>query len=743
MRSPNHTATPSLASAALAYARAGWAVFPLAPLKKTPLHTGGVNDATTDEARVKRWWTANPKANIGVAVLRSGLGLIDLDLKPQKGKDGIAFLESLILVDGDLGDVATQRTPSGGRHHVFKRTGALVDRVDWRQTKSGVDILTKGHRYFVADPSVLEGGKRYAWDAPAPWSRVGKLSPVWATALRDDAVEADDPLLGKPTAQRVTSEDLLLDSAALRVPGVSMEELKSILAALDPTMARDPWLRVLWGAAAQWSGTKHEEQVIDALEEWSSSTSVDGQYKEGEVAERWSEHTARKGGTSGGGHVTWRGVRAMAREAGWSPFSIGGINPKEWKSHLNTKRVNGEEGEAQKNVVIANDWNASLIVAYDKRFSMGVRRNVLTDAIELHKPELAPLRDPTRLPVVYNARCDHIGVGNAIKDTMVGQRLGREAINGAVEAAATVHAYDPMKEWLESLAWDGKKRLDTWLTRVCGVEDNALNRAIARKWVVGMAGRGSAEYDGRGVKMDSVLVLQGGEGLGKSTIGAIFGGEWYSEFSNSLHNDDVYYVIESSMVLEFPELDAMGRSDASRVKALVSSQSDKFRRKYDRNAAKRPRRCVFLGTVNDETFLTRDMTMRRWWVVKCPGKMFDLRWLRDNRDQLIAEAKVAWDQGELPLLPVDVRKAHKDSVEDARMAHPYEEAIADWMDSVRKQASVKFKDAIEGALGRSLASLSMHELRKFGECMRAAGWKKSQLRAPDGSRTKIWVRLRK
>lgn len=727
----------NLASAALAYAKAGWAVFPLLPGGKTPLYKGGVNDATTDDATVRRWWSKQPKANIGIALKRSGLGVVDLDVKPEKGKDGVKELESIMLVDGELGDVAVQTTPSGGRHHVFKQRGSMLDKVDWRK---GIDILTAKHRYIVAEPSVLTGLKRgYAWDAPAPWTRCGTLRPVWAGALAGLAAQGlsqEDPLLGSSLPKR-DAEDLLLDSAALRTPGVSLDELDSILAVLDSSMGRDPWLRVLWGAAAQWAGTKHEQRVIDALDAWSAGTSVKGQYKRGEVQKRWEEHTGARGGRSGTGHVTWRGVRAMARQAGWSPFSLGGVDPKEWKSHLHRKDVG--EGNEKRSVVVADAWNASLFLAYDKGLAGGVKRNVMTNAIEIHRAELAPLRDPTRLPCIFDPKCDWIGVGSVLKDRMHGAPIGREGLCAAVLAAAAVHAYDPMRDWIEGLAWDGEKRIDTWLTRVCGVHDTPLHRAIARKWLIGMAGRASAEYDGRGVKMDSVLVLQGGEGIGKSTVGAIFGGEWFAEFSNSLAGEEVYYTIEKSMVLEFPELDALSRSDASRIKALVTSQADTFRRKYDPSAATRPRRCVFIGTVNDEAFLTHDMTMRRWWVIKCPPKMFDLKWLKMNRDQLVAEAKAAWDMGELPMLPRDVRDAQNASVESVRMIHPYEEAIACWSRSLKGDQALRIGECVEAALSRNMSGMTMHELRKFGECLRRSGWEKKRVRK-DGEKQLLWTR---
>lgn len=728
-----YTIASSLAAAAVAYARIGWCVFPLKPGTKNPLLTGGVNDASRDPGRVAKWWTQHPTANIGLALRASGLGVVDVDIKPDKGINGMPLLAELSLLYGDLGTEAVQRSAGGGLHYVFKRDGDRhVDIAHWpaerrdAQKRTGIDVFTARHRYIVASPSVLEDGARYEWlTVLAPWDEVGPLAPEWRQLVRMEH-------------QRVANEHHagavdMLDIIALRVPGVGLAELESVLAVLPAEMPRDDWLRVLWGAAAQWAGTKDEKAVVQALEEWSSGTTKPGQYVAGEVMKRWTEHTAGAGGRSGGGHVTWRGVRAVAKEHGWTPFSLAGVTPDNWSSMLDTKKEASKSGEAR-TIVKPSAWNVAVMLAYHKAFRGGVKRNVLTNAVEMHTSAVCPLRDPTRLPIEFSKESDWAGVGRAMTGKIHGD-ISRDAICAGVTSAADVHAYDPMKEWVESLSWDGVPRVNGWLRRVTGCKDTPLHQEIGRKWLVGLAGRSTCEYDGRGTKMDSVLILQGGEGIGKSTVGAVLGGEWFAEFSNSINNDDIYYVIERTMVLEFPELDAMSRSEATRVKSLVTTQADTFRRKYAPNAAIKPRRCVFIGTTNDSAFLTRDMTARRWWVVPCANRKFDLPWLRLNREQLIAEAVVLHRNGEVPVLGAAHHADQRASVENVLMEHPYESAVLAWTGQQADDADVDIKTAVEGALARAVVSLTMHELRKFGECMRQAGWQK--VKTEEGNR---WVR---
>ncbi len=702
-------ASPSLAEVALKYVAAGWYVFPLRPAAKIPLLTKGVHGATLDAAQVRKWWKDYPRANIGIALHPSKLGVIDVDVKPEKKIDGRVSMAEMEVLYGKPGTTAEQATVGTGTHFVFRMNGTpTIDKVGWEH---GIDLLTAKHRYIVAWPSTV-GGKQYSWQgALDPWNEVGYLAGPWKKLVRAQEERSEHQPIQSGAAD-------LLDIAALRVPGADIPELKSILAVLPASMERDSWLRVLWGAAAQWGSTKHEQEVIAALEEWSASTAKAGQYKPGEVATRWQEHTATRGGRSGAGHTTWRSIRAMAQKAGWSPFSLGGVDPTKWAKHLKTKR--GEDGQV---LILPTAWNVALLLAFHKLFRGSVRRNVLTNAIEMHSAVICPLRDPTRLPRVYNDKSDWVGVGAAVGTKITGA-IGKEPLNASVAVAADVHAYDPIKQWIDRLEWDGVKRLDSWLVKVTGTADTPLSRAIGRAWVIGLAARAMAEYDGRGTKMDSVLVLQGHEGIGKSTVGAIMGGQWYSSFSNSLDNDEIYYTIEKTVVLEFDELDAMSRSEATRVKSLVTTQADTFRRKYDPTAQSKPRRCVFIGTTNDDSFLSKDMTVRRWWIVRCGRKTFDLRWLTDNRDQIIAEGKAMVELGEQPVIPLELHAAQRESVERAQKQHPYDSIVEKWSSDKPRLMSIGMQGAVEQVLSRSIQSLSVPELHKFGECMRAYGWEK-------------------
>src|SRR5262245_4099309 len=152
------TTTTTLAEAALAYARMGWSVFPLAPRTKEPLRgSHGFKDATTDPATIERWWQEHPDANIGLATT----DVVVLDIDPRNGGD--YTLADLETEHGRLPHTVESVTGSGGRHIFFQLHGVPI-RKGTHALGHGLDIKTDGG-YVVLSPSVHPNGQRYEWEA--------------------------------------------------------------------------------------------------------------------------------------------------------------------------------------------------------------------------------------------------------------------------------------------------------------------------------------------------------------------------------------------------------------------------------------------------------------------------------------------------------------------------------------------------------------------------------------------------
>ena len=218
----------------------------------------------------------------------------------------------------------------------------------------------------------------------------------------------------------------------------------------------------------------------------------------------------------------------------------------------------------------------------------------------------------------------------------------------ALLAVASERAYHPVKEYLDALPeWDGVKRVDTLLTDYLGAEDSAYTRAVIRKTLAAAVAR---IYQ-PGTKFDSVLILNGPQGIGKSTLFARLAGAW---FSDSLTLTDMRdksgpEKLQGYWILELGELAGMKKTDVETVKSFLSRVDDKYRASYGLNVESHPRQCVIVGSTNTESGFLRDITgNRRFWPVRVNGESVRKPWQISGEDvlQVWAEAKAVYESGE-------------------------------------------------------------------------------------------------
>jgi hypothetical protein len=160
----------TMLSSALAHAKAGFYVFPVAPGAKVPLIEGWQTDATRDQFQIESWWDENPEANIGAVPNLSGHFVVDLDRK--NGNDGVMALAA-VAADRELPDTFAVTTPTGGAHLWFK--GKARNSVS--KIAPGVDV--RGQGGYVLLPGSKIGGADYTTVADVPIAD----APAWLTEL--------------------------------------------------------------------------------------------------------------------------------------------------------------------------------------------------------------------------------------------------------------------------------------------------------------------------------------------------------------------------------------------------------------------------------------------------------------------------------------------------------------------------------------------------------------------------------
>ena len=252
----------------------------------------------------------------------------------------------------------------------------------------------------------------------------------------------------------------------------------------------------------------------------------------------------------------------------------------------------------------------------------------------------------------------------------------------AVTKAVDDRSYHPIREFFETLPdWDGVERADTLLIDYLGAEDTPYVRAVTRKELCAAYCR---VYH-PGIKFDSMIVLNGDQGIGKSTLIAKLGGEWYSDSLNlsDMNDKTAAEKLQGYWIMEIGELAGMRKADLDKVKAFISRQDDKYRASFGRRVTPHPRQCVFFGTTNSQNGYLRDITgNRRYWNVKVPGKGKYKPWDMDadTVKQVWAEVMVYAKAGEKLYLPPELEAYAKEEQRAAMERDDREGLVQEYLD---------------------------------------------------------------
>lgn len=244
-------------------------------------------------------------------------------------------------------------------------------------------------------------------------------------------------------------------------------------------------------------------------------------------------------------------------------------------------------------------------------------------------------------------------------ETHYGQ-AGRGNVDSALSMFMAQHQFNEVQDFINSLVWDGVKRLDTLFIDYLGAEDTPYTRTVTRKMF--MAGIARAMHPG--TKFDNMLILVGPQGIGKSTLLNKMSKGWFNDSICSFEGKDAAELLQGIWIVEVSELDAFRKSETSRIKQFLSLNSDIFRAAYARNAEERKRRCIFFGTTNTDEFLRDPTGERRFWPVDTgvTGVKYDV--FEDLTDDVIAqiwaEARAYWIAGEPLHLSAEMEKAARE-----------------------------------------------------------------------------------
>jgi predicted P-loop ATPase len=289
--------------------------------------------------------------------------------------------------------------------------------------------------------------------------------------------------------------------------------------------------------------------------------------------------------------------------------------------------------------------------------------------------------------------------------------------------------FHPVQDYLRSLRWDGVPRIDSWLQDAFEAENTAYVQAVGKNVLIGAVARVMQP----GCKMDNLLILEGAQGLGKtSAVRALAGAAWYAEVTQPAGSTDFYQCLRGKWFVEFGDLAGMRHAEVNRLKQVLSSQADNYRASYAPTAKDHPRHNIFIATTNEERYNSDVTGERRKWPIRCNSVNLD--YIKHMRDQLWAEALRAFEAGEKwHIVPDEEAKEEQDQRFDV---DPWEYPIARWL-AIHTAQIITSGYILSDCIGLELSKHGKAEETRVGNVMKRLGYINKRKRI-EGIRTYVY-----
>jgi predicted P-loop ATPase len=589
-------------SSALSLAARGWYIFPVQIGDKAPLAgTAGYKDATTDAAQIKSWWHERPTANVAVAAGLSGLLVLDID--PRSG--GELSLTSLIEKHGPLPATFSVKTQGGGTHFYFKSTPV--------RSRSGIlpGVDVKSHGGYVVGPGSRTEKGTYEIITDVPLAD----APTWLVELceppRDSNSTPSGDVLDGMLGLAFEHAGLLGQDhgPGMRLALCPFRKEHSTGSDFDTsTVIFAPDLKQ--GHVRGWIDCKHRCSSRDQSDFWNALPAESRRYAELKHIERAVETGA----------------------------ATGSAPVRDWSDTLRR----GQAGE-----VLKTDDNAIIILLNEPNWKGCLAYNAMTGAKEWRRPP--PIANQAlKAPELGPFRDTHVAIINAYLTRIHGwKETPKNRVFDIVDIVAEQNSFHPVRDYLSDLRWDGRPRVKDWLRTYCHATNSPEYLSLVGSWwLVSAVARAFVP----GCDAQLVLILDGPQGVRKSTTFRILGGQWSRDTSLSF-SDPVRAAsaLRGAWIYELPELASLAKADQEHVKAFISSPSDWFRGAYKREEQLVPRTTIFGGTVNPDKYrgnaYLKDPTGARRYLPVFVGGLIDTDALQRDRDQLWAETVIMYCNG--------------------------------------------------------------------------------------------------
>ena len=607
---------PSMYDAAIEYAKKGFAVFPLKYRDKVPLTRNGCKDATTDAAQIKAWWQKYPNANIGLATgsVSQNVFVIDLDIDEDRGIDGYHSLEDWQREHGDFPETWTAITGRGGYHLYYRGNGKIKNRAG---IIDGVDIRGNGG-YVVASPSIHKNGNRYEWEYSPDEFEIAKAdNNVEYFLNHDDHRQSASFTMPNIVSAGQRNQMLFRFACMMQAKGASDQSVFAATMAENESSCSPPL-------------TEQEVRIIV-----SSAT----KYDKGKPI-----------------HIDSEGVATRENK----DDVIG--NPEWVLSFLDCNHDKDGNIKSVKQFV----HNFEIVMDKDDRFAGKIRFNEFAQQLYLCGNVPWEKEDNCR---AWSSHDDSALFSLVQADYGL---KSRQDFADALKNVSMRNKFHPVRELLDSLTWDGKEHIRSLLPEYLGAEDSDYTYQVMRLWMLGAVSRVYKP----GNKFDYTIILQGSQGIGKSTFlkQLAMDDSWFNDSLDSLDSDKAVQSLTGSWIIELAELKSLARTagGVESVKRFLTATQDKYRIPYERRADTFYRQCVFAGTTNKDDFLQDETGNRRFLIVqtgvKKPSKSLFVPEIMDTIKLAWAEAVHIWKNEKPQLILPEAYMQEAKELQETNMA---------------------------------------------------------------------------